>query len=642
MCGIAGFAFPSSRRIDGNLVESLSRAIEHRGPDDFGVLALEDRQVYLDRKVPRDFHAGALLLHRRLSILDLSPGGWQPMGTPDGRYYIVYNGEIYNYVELRAELEALGVQFRTASDTEVLLAAYVQWGPGALNRLVGMFALAILDTRLRKIFLARDFFGIKPLYYVRWQGGLVFASELVPLLQLPGIRRRINTQRLYDYLRHGITDHGGETLLEEIRQVPAAHYMDVPLNAECAGAEPIRYWSVDLSERTELSFDAAARRLQELFVDNVRIHLRSDVPLGTALSGGIDSSSIVAVMRQLDSDLTIHAFSYVADEPVVNEERWVDIVASKNNVVVHKVSPSPSDLIADFEALVDAQGECFGSTSIYAQRRVFQQARAAGIKVMLDGQGADELLGGYPYYVAARFASFVRDGKWVEAVRFLRNASTSHAASVASFSLRALDFLVPSQLQDPLRRWINKELMPAWMHERWFRERGVKPWSPGYISGNDVLKRTLHQTLTETSLPALLRYEDRNSMAFSIESRVPFLTPALVKFVFSLPEDYLIARDGTTKAVLRQAMRKIVPDEILDRKDKIGFATPERAWLLAQRRWVEQILASDAARGIPAIDAAEMSREWSRIVAGRRRFDFRVWRWLNTILWINKFSVDLN
>ena len=302
------------------------------------------------------------------------------MGTPDGRYWIVLNGEIYNYVELREELRTLGHEFRSHSDTEVLLAAYQQWGREALTRLIGMFAFAILDVKTRRLFLARDFFGIKPLYYTLWQEGLAFASEIQPLLALPGVTHDVNVQRLYDYLCSGITDHGADTMFAHVCQLPAAHYMEVPLDNPQA-ARPIRYWDIDLTQRADLSFEDAAKRLRDLFVESVRMHLRSDVPVGAALSGGIDSSSIVSVMRLLEPKLEIHAFSYVADDDRISEERWVDIVGKEKQVKVHKIRPCPKDLVADLEALIGTQGEPFRSTSMYAQWRIFRPRKRLGSKL---------------------------------------------------------------------------------------------------------------------------------------------------------------------------------------------------------------------------------------------------------------------
>jgi asparagine synthase (glutamine-hydrolysing) len=561
------------------------------------------------------------------------------MSSLDGRYWIIFNGEIYNYVELRDELRTIGYMFRSTSDTEVLLAAFVHWGPKCLDRLVGMFAFAVLDTRSRSLFLARDFFGIKPLYY-RWQNGMfAFASEVKALVPLFTGNRTVNPERLYLYLRYGVCDHGSETLLSEVRQLPAGHFLEFSLD-QATEPQLRRYWRPEVTETLDISFAEAARHLRDLFMTNVGLHLRSDVPVGTALSGGIDSSSIAMAMRHLHPDLEIHAFSYVAEEEQINEEPWMNLVGCEAGLHLHKVRPGSDDLFADLEPLNCAQDEPFGSTSLYAQYCVFRAAHEAGIKVMLDGQGADEILGGYRYYLGARLASLVRQGDYTGTVKFVTKASRSLGVSKTWLVIRSADYLLPGGLQKPLRTLIGKDLLPSWLRQSWFLARGVEPKALNYTKTSNVLRNALQLDLVESSLPHLLRYEDRNSMAFSVESRVPFLTPALVNFVLSLPEEYLMSEDGTSKAVFRQAMRGIVPDSILDRKDKIGFATPEKRWLSKLDGWVRAELESDAAAAIPFFDMDAIRGEWRSILEGSMPFDFRIWRWLNLIHWTNRLQIQ--
>lgn len=638
MCGIGGLVLSPPGPVKPEWTCGFLDHLQHRGPDDAGWFSFYRGTLREGCDVQQDVLAESLLVHRRLSILDLSPAGHQPMGTPDGRYWITYNGELYNYIELREELKALGYTFQSHSDTEVLLAAYRQWGRGVLDRLVGMFAFAILDVESRRLFLARDFFGIKPLYYAFWRDGFVFASEIRPLLGLPGVTRDVNAQRLYDYLCVGITDYGDETMFAQVKQLPAAHCMELSLD-DPKTASVARYWNVDLTRRTDLSFEEAAGRLRELFIESVCLHLRSDVPIGCALSGGIDSSSIVSVMRLLDSKLEIHAFSYIADDPRLSEERWVDIVGKDKQLVVHKVQLGSEELQADLDSLIERQGEPFMSTSMYAQWRVFQTARKAGVKVMLDGQGADELLGGYAKHRAAMLSGLVRRGRFGDAKRLALASSPS--GGWRGEILRAAARSVPPWMQAIMRRLTSGDAMPSWVNARWFERHGVGENDSSVRSGKRSLRQELHRTLTETSLPMLLHYEDRNSMAFSIESRVPFLTPAIASFVLSLPEDHLIGLDGTSKHVFRQAMRGIVPDQILDRRDKVGFPTPERDWLNAQRSFVERTLNSEAAGSIGAFNMNEILPEWEQMVQGRRQMDFRVWRWLNVILWSQRYSVGV-
>jgi asparagine synthase (glutamine-hydrolysing) len=317
----------------------------------------------------------------------------------------------------------------------------------------------------------------------------------------------------------------------------------------------------------------------------------------------------------------------------------VDIVGASARTVVHKIASEPEQLVADLERLVDVQGEPFNSTSIYSQQRVFQTAREAGIKVMLDGQGADELLGGYEFYTGARLASLIRQFKWGEALQLWHQSSKRPVKNRLWQYLGK--FLLPPSWQDASRYLVGREMWPAWLNRSWFLARGVKSQSHSHNTG--ILHEELHRTLVKTSLPMLLRYEDRNSMGCSIESRVPFLTPQLVEFVLSLPEEFIIASDGTTKAIFREAMRGIVPNAILNRKDKIGFETPEKEWLCRRlRTWVERVLESEEMAAITPLHAPMLKEEWQGILQGDRRFDSRVWRWVNLAVWTRMNGVHFD
>ncbi|MCI0376943.1 MAG: asparagine synthase (glutamine-hydrolyzing) [Gemmataceae bacterium] len=640
MCGIAGILSPPSPKVAQTWLHSLARTLHHRGPDDLGVLTVTSSQIRSGRAdIPVPDELRALFFHRRLSILDLSPTGWQPMSTPDGRFHIVFNGEIYNYIELREQLAGDGAVFRSRSDTEVLLHALARWGPAALPRLTGMFALALYDCVRRTVLLARDFFGIKPLYYVQRDAVFAFASEIKALLELPFVSRRADPQRLYDYLRLGRTDHGEGTLFTDVHQLPAAHWAEISLD-NCEPIQPVRYWRLDADERLDLSFEKAADQLRSLFLDSVRLHLRSDVPVGTALSGGIDSSAIMAAMRAVAPNADLHAFSYIADDAALSEERWIDLGAERVSAAVHKTHARAQEMTHDLDRLIETQDEPFASTSIYAQYRVFGLAHSAGVKVMLDGQGADEMLAGYRPYVAARLASLVRQGEWREALCFLRQVRRlPGVGGLTRLVLQAASMLVPTGSKAWAQRTLERFWKPGWLNADWFLARQVMP--PANPSARrDLLHHQLKRTIASTSLPMLLRYEDRNSMAFSVESRVPFLTPALVGFVLRLPEEYLLGRDGTSKNVFRRAMRGLVPDAILDRRDKIGFATPEKSWLCELRPWVERTLRSERARSIPVFRASLLEREWRDVETGRKAFDSRIWRWLNVIRWAERLDVS--
>lgn len=642
MCGIAGIVAPPGETADPSWSAGLLSCIEHRGPDGHGWLAWDPSGARSGRD-PGLPAARTHLLHRRLAIIDLTNEGWQPMSTPDGRYHIVFNGEIYNYIELRAELEQLGHRFRSNSDTEVLLQAFAEWGAACLPRLVGMFAFALLDAQAGRLVLARDFFGIKPLYYTSLRGRLVFASEMKALLGLPGFRPTLGPGRAYQYLRFGVADFGGRTLVDGIRQLAAAHYLEIDLDAPGASPEPVRYWSLRPRLREDLTFDDAARDLRDLFLDSVRLHLRSDVPVGVALSGGIDSSALLASMRYLEGpSLELHAFSYVAADKRLSEEPWIDCAVAAAGATVHKTSPSAQDLAGDLDQLITGLDEPFRTTSTYAQYRVFRLAREAGIKVTLDGQGADETLAGYRPYVSARIASCVKHGNVREAANLATRAGQLPGSSRRSLMLQAGGHLLPRPLQGRARSLAGVGLKPAWLNISWFESRGIRAGDISAPPGRDVLRATLRHEITTTSLPGLLRFEDRTSMAHSVESRVPFLTPRLVEFCLGLPESYLVTADGTSKAVFRAAMRGIVPDAILDRRDKVGFETPELQWLRALDPWVATVLSSDGAQAVTPLNLEALTREWHAVATGARPFGNHIWRCLNLIRWADLLGVRVD
>ena len=637
MCGIAGFVAQPDRGKSA-YAPSILQSIEHRGPDDYGWLRLTGNQVERGREWTQPVkEPEVLLLHRRLSIIDTSESGWQPMSTPDDRYHIVYNGEIYNYVELREELEGLGHRFRSSSDTEVLINAYAQWGSGALRRFIGMFAFALLDTYRRTVVLARDFFGIKPLYYCSANGCICFGSEIKAVSELALSQPKANTERLLLYLHYGMTDFGSETMLSQVQQIPAAHFLEISLDS-CKLEAPQRFWSTESDRVLDISFEEAAQKVRDLFLRNVELHLRSDVPLGSALSGGIDSSAIVMAIRHLDPKAEIHAFSFISEDGALSEEKWVDIIANDAGAHVHKVHATANDLAADLDSMMQAHDEPFGSTSAYAQFLVFRSARRAGVKVMLDGQGADEILGGYDRYKGARLASLVRQGRWSQAAHFLQSLSQVGGIGRYLGVAYCADFLLPPAMQSSARFLAGKDSFPGWLNRAWFAERGVGVRFASYTDEMNVLRNSLTRSVNET-LPRLLRYEDRNSMASSVESRVPFLTPDLVNFLGMLPESYLIDSNGTSKAVFRRAMRGIVPDAILDRRDKIGFATPEKGWLNVLDCWVRSALNSEAARNMPFLNLNFARRELEAVRRGSRPFGFHVWRWVNLIRWTEKMGI---
>ena len=622
MCGITGGWWPGRpAALDERLAQALA-AMHRRGPDDRG---------YVLYPGPSGV---AALGHTRLSIIDLSAAGHQPMESQDKSVSIVFNGEIYNYRELRAELEPLGHRFVSGSDTEVLLAAWRQWGRACLPRLVGMFAFVVFDSARGRLTCVRDAFGIKPFFYTREQGGFLFASEVAAIKALKQERVQLDWQRAYDYLVHADYDSGARSFLDGVSHLLPGHLVELDLVSGALG-EPQRWWAPCIEERRDLSFADASEQLRERFLASVRLHLRSDVPLGAALSGGIDSSAVVCAMRHVAPDLPINTFSYIARGSAMSEEVWVDRVNQHVGARPHKVMVSGDELARDLDDMIAAQGEPFGSTSIYAQYRVFQLAREQGVTVTLDGQGADEMLAGYNGYPGPRLHSLLEKGELRRAWAFLNAWAEWPGRSRISGVKHAVAQMTSGTLHDLLRRMGGVYSPAPWLNTDLLREQGVMccfPHVPPLHSmpGRRVMEG-LATALTQRGLPALLRHGDRNSMRFSVESRVPFLTTDMADLLLSMPEHYLISDRGETKRVFRAAMRGIVPDDILDRRDKIGFETPEYAWLTSMSDTIRGWLNVDL--GLPFLDRSEVIKEFDLIMAGEKGFSWQVWRWINFYRW---------
>ncbi len=644
MCGIFGWV-SRGERSQGNVRKTVAdafRLLRHRGPDDHGMMFQLADGRWCEREHELRDDVPLFIGHVRLSILDLSPLGKQPMMTEDGRFRLSFNGEVYNYLELREELRSQGVRFRTDTDSEVVLQAFACWGLACLNRFSGMFAMAIHDDREKKLYLIRDHFGIKPLYYAAAKSGqCFFASELPVMLRSPAVECKADPQRIYDYLIFGDYDSQDETMVEGVLHLPPGHCMTIDTNTGEV-IEQQRYWKPDLTRTSSLSFSEAAEALRELFLKNVRLHLRSDVPLGAALSGGVDSSAVTCAIRHLEPDMPLKTFTYVAAGTEVDEEAWADTVIHHVGSKAYKVRIGPRELTDDLDDLIQAQGEPFGSTSIYAQYRVFRLAREAGVTVTLDGQGADEMFAGYMGFPAERLKSLIMAGQVLEAWRFFQATSRWPDRSKADVFKRLVAQFTPACLYPALRSIGRGSVTPPWLNKDWLQEHKLRTNLPVIKEGFQsryYVREELARQLTRRGLPALLRHGDRNSMRFSIESRVPFLTREMAAFALSLPESYLIDGTGQTKSVFKQAMRGIVPDNILDRRDKVGFATPERQWLEELRPWVEETL--HEADCMPCLSKTAMLQTWQEILVGQRDFDWQTWRWLNLIRWVKTFSIRL-
>lgn len=652
MCGLVVLIHPNGGVPTSTLVD-MCALIKHRGPDGEGVVVFDSDAPHpmVGPDAPQGGgdsikeYPGARvgLGHRRLSIVDVSAGGHQPMADEDERYWIVYNGEIYNHIELRNELEDLGYVFHSHSDTEVLLAAWAQWESDCLERLNGMFSFVIYDRQTDTIYAVRDRFGVKPLYWWRAPDGtLALASEIKAFTAVSGWRAVLNGQMAYDFLVWGLTDHTTQTLFDGVRQVSPGGMLTISVKA----VEPVlsRWFELKPNAGTPTSFAAAAKVFKDKFMNAVKVRLRADVPVGTALSGGLDSSSIVCAVNELwdgAKDGDRNAFSARARDVEFDEGPFMDVVVQQTNVVHHVTWPDADGFLKDLENMVWYHDEPFGSASIYAEWKVFAKVAETPVKVTLDGHGADETLVGYTEFIGPQMGAFVRRFKFGALMREWRAQRSEHGRSPMWMAAMIVDDLAPDWLRNLLRRITGRtHPRPDWVDVDRLRAEAVDPFNSSARRGQGVLGLSLAQ-LAVTSLPMQLKWADRDSMAHSIESREPFLDPDVVSYVLGLPDTFKL-KDAVTKRVLRSGFKGLLPKLVASRKDKMGFVTPESLWVTRDRPDGFQeaaVKAVDAARGILTPAAIE---EAKAITQGHAPFHTRLIRILVFGAWMKRFNVEVD
>ena len=567
---------------------------------------------------------------RRLAIIDLSEAGHMPMVSQNGDLVITFNGEIYNYVELRAELRAKGYSFRSSTDTEVLLAAYEAWGTKCLDHLNGMFAFAIWDEIRQILFAARDRFGEKPFYYFEDTGdGLfLFASEIKALFASGLVRPEPNQKSIFRYLAHSELDVGGATLFEGVSELPPAHAL-IYSRAENS-LKTWRYWDLDPEAEVRMASDQAyAEKMLELLSDSVRMRLRSDVQLGSSLSGGLDSSTLVCLLARELGGNPPKTFSARFADARYDEGRHISRIIEWTGVQNHSVYPDPRRLPEEIECVTWHQDLPFLSTSVYAQWNVMRLALQEGVTVLLDGQGADETLAGYHPYFGSYYRELLRKLRWLE----LWNSILSYVGEHGSRALPViLYYFLPIKIGSIFKRLMK----PSGISTEFAREWGTPP-AVRTRKFKSPLKNSLYETMTRTLLPALLRVCDRNSMAFSREVRLPFLDHRLVEFLFAVPNDQKI-RKSSTKVILRNAIRNLVPEETRLRKDKLGYAPPEDNWLRGPLRpWIQELFESRRFLEREWFDQQSIRHAWKEFISGRDGLTSAFWRWISLEIWAEVF-----
>ncbi len=566
MCGIAGIISPDSSFVHKEPLKKMSDSLAHRGPDGEGLW------------INKTNIAG--LSHRRLAIIDLSEAAAQPMHYAE-RYTIVYNGEIYNYKEVRSDLQKAGYHFRSESDTEVILAAYDFYKDNCVKYFDGMFAFAIWDDEAKQLFCARDTFGEKPFFYFIDKNIFAFASEMKALWAL-GVNKSADEKMMLNFLVLGYVQSGSNephTFFKNIFKLPPAHTgIFTPATMQFTVT---KYRDINKENSIKITEKEAAEKLEGLLAASVKYRLRSDVAVGSSLSGGIDSSTIALLIDQelkQKNNGSFNTFSAIFPGFEKDESKLIEQVTKQAGIKNFTVTPTAAELIKDFEKLCYHQEEPFASSGIYAQFRVFELASKHNVKVLLDGQGADEILAGYTKYLHWYLQELTGRNKFLKAkkerhafeknnisVRWnLKNAAAAYLPAHAALALEKRDY----------SKFINNSVInPQLLHN----VKG-KEWSGLYKPVVTKLNDILYYNTMERGLEELLRYADRNSMAHGTEVRLPFLNFDLVSFIFSLPSSFKI-RDGFTKYILRKAMDKKVPDDIIWKREKTGFETPQKSWM---------------------------------------------------------------
>lgn len=628
MCGILTIINKNTNAGSANLIKA-SAIIRHRGPDDEGFLtwipgeqpvvwAGKDtapstlaRWKYNTLEAGQSFKVG--FGHRRLSILDLSPGGHQPMLYDKAGLSITFNGEVYNYLEIKAELESLGHIFDNKTDTEVILHAWAQWGAACLDKFNGMFAFVILDHHKKKLYAVRDRFGVKPLFYYNGATAIYLASEIKQIRTSPDYSFNINDTIARQFLATGAVDHTDNTFDKKIKHIPGGHYLYLDLSAE--GNQPeIKTWYTLQPKTWSGNYRDAVAEFRLLLTDAVRLRLRSDVTVGSCLSGGLDSSSIVCIVSDLLKEKGGHSGQETVtacyENAKYDEWNFAQEVIKKTNATAHRTFPSFRQLQEEIDNFLWHQDEPTGSTSQFSQWAVFKESHRAGLKVMVDGQGADEQLAGYGGNDLPFYAGLLRKVHIWSLVNEARSYRKDKGAWPYGFMLTALKLNMGNAMPPANAGWLTNG-------------------EPSVIFNRPAtsLKENLLRQVYGEPLPALLRYEDHNSMAWSVESRTPFMDYRLMEFTLGLPERY-VYKNGVRKTILRDAMHNIIPPAIENRKDKMGFVTPEELWLKGEgKEWFRNDI-NKACKQFDGyiLNSAATQNHVNAIIDGKEPFSFMPWR----------------
>jgi asparagine synthase (glutamine-hydrolysing) len=619
MCGISGLhhKLPTPNPSGEAILDQMNETLLHRGPDGSGLEWMPNENFGL--------------AHRRLAIIDLTPAGAQPMCI-DQRYWLSFNGEIYNYLELRSELLALGARFQSASDAEVLLQAYIYWGADCLQRFNGMWAFAIFDKENQTLFCARDPYGVKPFYYLDNEAHFGFASEIKALLKIPSYQPIANRKALLDYFANSKIERQEEGFFKDIKELQPGHILRYQLASQTLDIK--RYHHPSASKEP-----TSAPNLRQTLEQAVSLRLRADVPLGFCLSGGLDSSTLLYLAAQIQQTSSVsalsgglHAFTAVHDSPL-DERAWAAQMIAHTKATWHTAELNSSQLLEALPQLIYHQDIPLLSTSTFAQSSVMQSAAEQGIKILIDGQGGDELFAGYQVFYPTFFKELFWNGKWgrfVKEWQQLGNSPSSKKYIVKEWSKDLLS-LLPQVLQK--RIWRAGQTTNVYLTTDGFMAR--KRFSK--------LQEHLAYYCQANELKSLLRWEDRCSMQYSIESRTPFADDTqLMAQARELSATELI-HGGWSKYKLRQALDGELPPSISWRRDKKGFSVPESQWLMETATfWQEHIRSKAQLDKSELINKAALLKALPRIFSSTAFADEQnfVFRYVSYLIWIEQFNIS--
>jgi asparagine synthase (glutamine-hydrolysing) len=642
MCGIGGVFHLSGKQVNTDLLLEMNQKIRHRGPDDEGILLINttsDRVVnasgpdtdpqLLNQLAPPENTIGANLgfAFRRLSILDLSPKGHQPMPSITGNCWIVFNGEIYNYLELRAELEALGYVFNSHTDTEVILNAYLAWGVDCQQRFMGMWSFAIWDSRKKRLFCSRDRFGIKPFYYYFDGETFLFGSEVKQFLVYP-INKEINKEVIYKSLKIGAyLINSNNTFYNAIHILPHGHHLIV----ENGGVKIEPYYRLDPSTFASFkgTFQEAVEIYRELFQNTIRLHMRSDVEVGITLSGGLDSTAILATAFGL-TDKTIKTFSsYFTHAPKYDEREWINLMINNFRVNPLFYSASAEEFLQNYQEMTWHHDYPVYGSSPAVNYLLMKKIKKSGIGVVLCGQGNDEMAGGYKHAFYRFYAQLIKSGKWETFINefpvYLSDKSLG--GSFSKISKIIASFLLKESSIYKLDAYFQKNMLSSTFND-------FKVFNNVEDLETDKLSNFLYNNMMSTSVQTLLHFEDRNSMASSLEGRVPFLDHKLAEFLFSLPPEYKI-HENKGKYIHRKAMQGIVPEGVITRKDKVGYLAPgEHYWMKNEmKEFVESILKSSDFKNRDLYNHRKIEKNYKNMLSGKTGDEQILWNVMSLEIW---------